>query len=155
MTVGKVLGNFVGPYPWNFPLILLWEKPVCVVLGVWDLVDLGSDNAKKNNIVKGLLFQSIPEDLILQIGNLETGKEMWEAIKTRNLGADHVNEARLQTLITKFENLTMSDNDSIDAYAAKLSDIASKSATLREVMSEHKLVKKFLISLTRCFSISW
>lgn len=34
--------------------------------GVWVVVDLGLDEAKKNNIVKGLLFQSIPEDLILQ-----------------------------------------------------------------------------------------
>ncbi|GJZ22755.1 hypothetical protein Tco_0559794, partial [Tanacetum coccineum] len=30
---------------------------------VLDVVDSGSDDAKKNNIVKGLLFQSIPEDL--------------------------------------------------------------------------------------------
>nr|GEZ01674.1 hypothetical protein [Tanacetum cinerariifolium]GEZ04112.1 hypothetical protein [Tanacetum cinerariifolium] len=51
----------------------------------------------------------------------------------------------------KFENLEMSDNDSIDAYAAKLSGIASKSATFREVMSEHKLVKKFLTTLPRNF----
>ncbi|GKF11882.1 hypothetical protein Tco_0049808, partial [Tanacetum coccineum] len=43
----------------------------------------------------------------------------------------------------------MSDNDSVDAYAAKLSGIASKSATFGEVMSEHKLVKKFLTSLPR------
>nr|GEW33901.1 uncharacterized mitochondrial protein AtMg00810-like [Tanacetum cinerariifolium] len=89
------------------------------------------------------------QDSVLQIGNLKTGKEMWETIKTRNLGADCVKEARLQTLITEFENLKMSDNDSIDAYATKLSGIASKSATLREVMSEHKLVKKFLTSLPR------
>ncbi|GKE34574.1 uncharacterized mitochondrial protein-like protein [Tanacetum coccineum] len=45
----------------------------------------------------------------------------------------------------------MSDNDTIDAYAAKFSGIASKSATLGEVMSEHKLVKKFLTSLPRWF----
>nr|GEV28689.1 hypothetical protein [Tanacetum cinerariifolium] len=43
------------------------------------------------------------------------------------------------------------DNGTIDAYAAKLSDIASKSATLREVMLEHKLVKKFLTRLPRRF----
>ncbi|GKD13638.1 hypothetical protein Tco_1198045 [Tanacetum coccineum] len=107
--------------------------------GVWDVVDPGSDDAKKNNIVKGLLFQSILEDLILQIGNLKIGKEMWEAIKTHNLGVDRVKEARLQTLITEFENLKMLDNGAIDEYAAKLSGIASKSATLGEVMSEHKL----------------
>ena len=50
--------------------------------GVWDVVDLGSNNYKSNNIVKGLLFQSTPEDLILQIRNLRTAKEMWDAIKT-------------------------------------------------------------------------
>ncbi|GKD18400.1 uncharacterized mitochondrial protein-like protein [Tanacetum coccineum] len=132
----------------------IWRMRMEVLLGihgVWDVVDPGSDDAKKNNIVKGLLFQSIPEDLILQIGNLKTGKEMWEAIKTRNLGADRVKEARLQTLITEFENLKMLDNGTIDEYAAKLSGIASKSATLGEVMSEHKLVKKFLTSLPRRF----
>nr|GEY26303.1 hypothetical protein [Tanacetum cinerariifolium] len=76
---------------------------------------------------------------------------MWEAIKTCNLGVDHVKQARLQTLFTEFENLKMSDNDTIDAYATKLSGIASKSTTLGEVMSEHKLVKKFLTSLPRRF----
>ncbi|GJS62155.1 hypothetical protein Tco_0093470 [Tanacetum coccineum] len=46
----------------------------------------------------------------------------------------------------------MPDNDSIDAYATKLSGIASKSATLGEVMSEHQACKKkFLTSLPRCF----
>ncbi|GJY94605.1 uncharacterized mitochondrial protein-like protein [Tanacetum coccineum] len=76
---------------------------------------------------------------------------MWVAIKTFNLGADRVKEVRLQTLITEFENMKMLDNGTIDEYAAKLSGIASKSATLGEVMSEHKLVKKFLTSLPRRF----
>ncbi|GKC46437.1 hypothetical protein Tco_1064159 [Tanacetum coccineum] len=45
----------------------------------------------------------------------------------------------------------MSDNGTIDEYARKLSCIASKLATLGEVMSEHKLVKKFLTFLLRRF----
>ncbi|GJR13416.1 hypothetical protein Tco_0796068 [Tanacetum coccineum] len=117
----------------------IWSMRMEVFLGiygVWDVVDPGLANSKKNNIVKGLLFQSFPEDLVLQIGNLKTEKEMWEAIKTRNLGTDRVKEARLQTLIMEFENMKMLDNDSIDAYAAKFLGIASKSAMLGEVMSE-------------------
>nr|GFA00155.1 hypothetical protein [Tanacetum cinerariifolium] len=110
----------------------IWSMCMEVLLGihgVWDVVDPGLDDAKKNNIVKGLLFQSIPEDLVLQIGNLKTRKEMWGAIKTRNLRADRVKEARLQTLITEFKNLKMLDKYTIDEYAARLSGIASKSAT--------------------------
>ncbi|GKE70562.1 pol polyprotein [Tanacetum coccineum] len=121
----------------------IWRIRMEVLLGihgVWDVVDPRSDDAKKNNIVKLLLFQSISEDLVLQIENLKTGKEMWEAIKTRNLGE-----------VMSEHNLKMLDNGTIDEYAAKLSGIASKSATLGEVMSEHKLVKKFLTSLPRRF----
>nr|GEW13784.1 hypothetical protein [Tanacetum cinerariifolium] len=117
--------------------------------GITKVVDSGLTDAKKNDFVKGLLFQSIPEDLILQIGNLKIGKEMWEAIKNRNLEVDRVKETRLITLITEFENLKMLDNGNIYEYAAKLSGIASKSATLGEVMSKHKLVKKFLTSLSK------
>ncbi|GJV95048.1 uncharacterized mitochondrial protein-like protein [Tanacetum coccineum] len=108
----------------------IWRMRIKVLLGiheVWDVVDLSSDDAKKNNI------------------------EMWEAINTHNLGVDRVKEARLQILITEFDNLKMLDNDTIDEYAANLTGIASKSATLGEVMSEHKLVKKFLTSLPRQF----
>nr|GEX18589.1 hypothetical protein [Tanacetum cinerariifolium] len=120
----------------------IWSMRMEVLLGihkVWEVVDSGLADAKKNDFVKGLLFQSIPEDLVLQIGNLKTEKETWEAIKTRNLKVNCVKEARLQTLITEFENLKMLDNGTIDEYAAKLSSIASKSATLEEVMSKHKM----------------
>ncbi|GKF99155.1 pol polyprotein, partial [Tanacetum coccineum] len=84
--------------PTNYTIWRMRMEVLLGIHGVWDMVDPGSDDAKKNDIVKGLLFQSIPEDLVLQIGNLKTGKEMWEAIKTRNLGADHVKESRLQNL---------------------------------------------------------
>lgn len=73
-----------------------------VIHGVWDVVDPRLDDVKKNNIMKGLLFQSISEYLILQVGHLRTGKEMWDAIKTRNLGADQVKKSKLQKLVIEF-----------------------------------------------------
>lgn len=39
------------------------------------------------------LFQSIPEALILQVGNLDTAKGVWDAIKARHLGAERIKEA--------------------------------------------------------------
>ncbi|GJZ67401.1 pol polyprotein [Tanacetum coccineum] len=89
----------------------IWRMSMEVLLGihrVWDVVDPGSADAKKNNIVKGLLFQLIPEDL----------------------------EARLQTLITEFENLKLLDNDSIYAYAAKLSGLTIPTGIVTQVEEE-------------------
>lgn len=57
----------------------IWRMHMGVLFwihSVWDMIDLGLDDMKTNNIVKGLLFHLIPEDLILPIGNLKTRKEM-------------------------------------------------------------------------------
>ena len=96
-----------------------------------------------------LLFQSIPETLVLQIGELDSPKDAWEAIKTRYVGAERVKEARLQTLMNQFDRLTMKETETIDDFTGKLSEISSKSASLGENIEESKLVKKFLKSLLR------
>jgi len=41
-------------------------------------------------MARGLLVQSIPEALTLQVGNLQTAKEVWDSIKTRHVGAERV-----------------------------------------------------------------
>lgn len=115
----------------------------------WDTIDPGSTDQKKNVTAIALLFQSIPETLILQVGELTTSKEIWEAIKSRHLGADRVKEARLQTLMTEFDRLKMNDSDSVDDFAGRISGLASKATSLGEVLDESKLVKKFLKGLPR------
>ncbi|XP_018515120.1 uncharacterized protein LOC103873362 [Brassica rapa] len=106
--------------------------------------DEGSAEDNKNDIATGLLFQSIPENLILQVGEVCYPKEIWGAIKSRNRGADSVREARLQTLINEFECLRMNDSDSIDIFSGNLSELASKAASLGQSFEELKIVKKFL-----------
>ncbi|KAJ0826322.1 hypothetical protein HanRHA438_Chr17g0813011 [Helianthus annuus] len=79
----------------NYTIWSIRMEVIFGIHGVWDVIDPGSDDAKKNNVAKALLFQSIPEEQILQIENLKSAKEMWEAIQSRNLGAERVKEARL------------------------------------------------------------
>ncbi|KAJ9543760.1 LOW QUALITY PROTEIN: hypothetical protein OSB04_023467 [Centaurea solstitialis] len=100
---------------------------------------------RKNNIAIAVLFQAILEDLILQVGTMDMAKEIWDAIKTRHLGADRGRDARLQTLITEFDNLKMKETSTIDEFTSQLSGIASKSRSLGETLDEKKLVKNFLL----------
>ena len=88
---------------------------------VRESVEPGSDEEVKNNVANVLMFQSIPENLILQIGDQDSPEEIWEAVKSRNLGAERVKEARPQTLMYEFERLRMKDTDSIDAFSGKIS----------------------------------
>lgn len=96
-----------------------------------------------------LIFQSIPEALILQVGALDNAKKVWEAIKARYMGEERVKKARLQTLVADFDCLKMKEADTVDSFVGKLSEIISNSAALGESIDETELVKKFLHSLPR------
>lgn len=147
----------VGPSSIRFPMLsstnyTVWAMRMKVALKVnkvWESVDPGNKDEEKNNLAIALLFQSIPEALTLQVGDLDTAKAVWDAIKARHVGAERVREARLQTLMADFDRLKMKDEDTIDTFVGKLAEISSKSASLGEIIEESKLVKKFLKSLPR------
>ncbi|KAG7585452.1 Ribonuclease H-like superfamily [Arabidopsis thaliana x Arabidopsis arenosa] len=133
----------------NYTVWVMRMKPMLRVNKVWEAIDPGSTDDDKNDMAKVLLFQSIPESLILQVGEYETAKQVWDAIKTRYIGADRVKEARLQTLTAEFDRIKMKETESIDEFVGKLSEISTKSAALGEKIEEIKLVKKFLKCLPR------
>ena len=130
----------------------VWSMKMKVLLNiykVWETIEPGMEDPDKNNIASGLLFQAIPESLILQVGKQETSKGIWDAVKAHNVGADRVKEARLQTLMTEFGMIKMKDSDTIDSFAGKLLEMTSKSAALGKIIEKNVLVKKFLNSLPR------
>ena len=118
----------------NYTVWAIRIKVVLKVHKVWDAVEDESDLGEKNDMAIALIFQSIPETLILQVGELDTAKKVWEAIKSRHMGAERVREARLQTLMAEFDRLRMKDTDTIDDFVGKLSEISSKSSALGETI---------------------
>ncbi|XP_076948289.1 uncharacterized protein LOC143620482 [Bidens hawaiensis] len=124
----------------NYTIWAMHMRMLMNVHGVWDTIDPGYGEVKQNNIEIALIFQSIPEAQILQVGNLRMAKEMWEALKTRHLGAERVKEAKLQTLMSEFDGLKMKEARTIDDYAAMLSSYSSKAATLGEIFPEEKMI---------------
>jgi hypothetical protein len=76
---------------------------------------------------------------------------VWDALKTRYLGADRVQQARIQTLNHEFELLAMKDSDSSDEFARKIGAIVSKFQTLGANIEEKIRVKKVLTSAPNRF----
>lgn len=116
---------------------------------VCEVVETETKNNENNDMALALLFQSRPESLILQVGELDLAKQVWEAIKKRHVGTNRIKEARLLTLMAEFDRLKMKDSESIDDFGGKLSELASRSAALGIIIEEAKLVKKFFMSLPR------
>lgn len=86
---------------------------------VWEVVEAEVQDNEKSNMAMALIFQSIPEALILQVGEFDTAKKVWDAIRTRHVGAERVKDARLHTLMADFDRLTVKETETIDKFVRK------------------------------------
>ncbi|XP_076917017.1 uncharacterized protein LOC143576926 [Bidens hawaiensis] len=136
----------------NYTIWAMRTRAIFNVYGMWDAIELGIGvDAKIDNIAIALLFQSIPEEQIMQVGNLGSAEEMWEVINTRHLGIERVWEARLQTLLLELYPLKMKDSSSVDDFMSNLLGISSKATSLGSTIEETRLAKKFLNWLPKQF----
>nr|GEW76415.1 serpin-ZX [Tanacetum cinerariifolium] len=104
---------------------------------------LFQDN-KKDKTAIAFLFQALPEEQLLQIAKHKTAKAIWDALKTRLIGEERVQQARLQTLKFDFEMLHMKEDETIDTFTGKLTTLVNKAASLGHIMEDETLVRKLL-----------
>nr|GEW53425.1 zinc finger, CCHC-type [Tanacetum cinerariifolium] len=80
-------------------------------------------NEKKENTSKAIIFQTLPQDVLMQVAQYSTAKEVWDSIKVKHLGANLVQKARLQTLRSELETLRIKPNEKVSDFGGKLSSI--------------------------------
>jgi len=86
----------------------------------------------KDRKVKAHLLQCIPDDILMQVAKKKSGKEVWDSLKARFVGADRVRDARLQTLKSEFDAVEMKDDDPLDQVVGRLTALSVKSSSLGE-----------------------
>nr|GEX43348.1 hypothetical protein [Tanacetum cinerariifolium] len=102
-----------------------------------------TDNRKYKTAI-AFLYQPLPEDQLLQITKYKTAKAIWNALKTRHIGEERVQQARLQTLKSEFEMLHMKEDETIDAFTTRLTTLVNKASSLGHTMEDETLVLKLL-----------
>ncbi|XP_023755978.1 uncharacterized protein LOC111904440 [Lactuca sativa] len=99
---------------------------------------------KKDKMALAAIYQGITEDLILSLAEKKTTKEAWEALKTMFVGAKRVKIARIQTLKTEFEALSMMESEGVDEFVVKVINTVSTLRTLGDTIEESYMVKNLL-----------
>ena len=94
----------------------------------------------------------MPSSNLLMISTIEVAKESWDILHVHFEETNAVLESSLELLTTKFENLRMSEEETISDFNGKLCDNANESFFLREKILKEKLVKKALRSLPPRFA---
>nr|GEZ54218.1 ribonuclease H-like domain, reverse transcriptase, RNA-dependent DNA polymerase [Tanacetum cinerariifolium] len=76
----------------------------------------------------------------------KTTKELWESLKKRHVGEERVRQAWLQSLMIGFQTLQMKEDNTMDAFTAKLNGYATKAKVLGKTLDKSLLVRKLLDS---------
>ncbi|KAF5462373.1 hypothetical protein F2P56_018390, partial [Juglans regia] len=81
----------------------------------------------------------------------ENCKEAWDILEITHEGTKAVKNSKLQMLTTSFEELRMKDDETFDAFYAKLNDVVNSRFNLGDRIPENRIVRKVLRSLPERF----
>jgi hypothetical protein len=74
-------------------------------------------------------------------------------LETTNEGTKLVKSAKLQMLISRFEEIKMLEEETFGEFYSKISDLRNSMVSLGKPISDVKLIRKILRSLPECFRI--
>jgi len=99
------------------------------------------------------LYQLLSPSEFAKISNSEFAKEAWQILETTYEGTKLVKSAKLQMLISRFEEIKMLEDEIFVGFYSKISDLRNSMMSLGKTASDVKLIRKILRSLPECFRI--
>ena len=123
--------------------------------GVWEAIEpkdpKSTTEEKTDKRALAVIYQGVPEDILLSIAEKKTSKEAWNAIKVMSLGAEKVKVAKAQTLKCEFEAMCMKESEQLDEFYLELNSLVTNIRALGEKVEEAYVVKKLLRAVPLSF----
>jgi hypothetical protein len=135
---------------------------------VWQIVEISwikpeattaelsmSQNSARPSNDKALhaLCQVLSPSEFVRISNCESAKEAWQILETTYEGTKLVKFAKLQMLISRFEDIKMLENETFGEFYTRINNLRNSMVSLGKRVSDVKLIKKILRSLPERFRI--
>jgi len=141
-----------------------WKARMCFFLksiDCWSIVETGwtkpeettlelvpQKNARlSNDKALHALCQALSPSEFAKISNCESAQEAWQILETTYEGTKLVKSAKLQMLISRFEEIKMLEEETFGEFYSKVSDLRNSMVSLGKPISDVKLIRKILRSL--------
>jgi hypothetical protein len=99
------------------------------------------------------LCQALSPSEFAKISNCESAQEAWKILETTYEGTKLVKSAKLQMLISRFEEIKMLEEETFGEFYSKMSDLRNSMVSLGKPISDVKFIRKILRSLPERFRI--
>jgi hypothetical protein len=112
-----------------------WTKPTDATLKL-----VTEKNARlSNDKALHALCQALSPSEFVRISNSESAKKAWQILETTYEGTKLVKSAKLQMLISKFEEIKMLEDETFREFYSKMSDLRNSLVSLGKTVSDVKL----------------
>nr|GFA55777.1 zinc finger, CCHC-type [Tanacetum cinerariifolium] len=111
----------------NYTTWALLMETILKAHGLWKTIDTEDTvDEKKAHTSKAMIFQTLFEDVLMQVAQCSTTKEVWDLIKVLFIGVDLVQKARSQTLKSELESLKMKERETIKWFCKQIEQYKGK-----------------------------
>jgi len=124
-----------------------------VVLSQWIQLVPEKNAQLPNDKALHALCQALSPSKFARISNSESAKEVWQILETTYESTKLVKSAKLQMLISKFEEIKMLEDETFGEFYSKMNDLRNQMVSLGKTVSDVKLIRKILRSLPELFRI--
>jgi hypothetical protein len=126
-----------------------WTKPKDTTLELVPQKNTRLSNGKALHA----LCQTLSPSEFAKISNYESAQEAWQILETTYEGTKLVKSAKLQMLISKFQEIKMLEEETFGEFYSKMSELRNSMVSLGKPVSDVKLIRKILRSLLERFRI--
>lgn len=119
--------------------------------GVWETIEQVDPKEQVDKVALAMIYESIPEDILLSILKKKKSKNAWEALRTMSQGADRAKAAKVYILKLEFETLRMKDTEALDDFYSKFNGLVTNICALGEDVKEAYVVKKLIRAVPQKF----
>ena len=116
-----------------------WTRPEAAKSN-WDKAALVVANA--NSKAHNAIFCGVSPDEFHKISHVSIANEAWQILETTYEGTKKVKDTKFQMLTTRFEELKMSEDESLDSFYGKLNEVVIEKLNLGEKTEDSKVVRK-------------
>ncbi|XP_074327465.1 uncharacterized protein LOC141665377 [Apium graveolens] len=132
----------------NYTAWAMKMRAVMMAHEIWEEIEPTNTKAlvdvKADRFVVAVIYQAIPEDILLAVVEKTSAKGVWDTVKMMCQGAERVKQAIVQTLKMELETRSMKETESMDDFSMTLIGLVINMRALGEIVDEYYVVKKLL-----------
>ncbi|XP_057540747.1 uncharacterized protein LOC130818601 [Amaranthus tricolor] len=108
-------------------------------------------NKRRDHYALSIIYRGLHETILPTIMTATTAKEAWSTLETKYRGSEKVILFKLQSLWGQFDSMQMTDNESIQSYTDRVSNIVNQIRSNGDTIENVKIIRKILRTLTKKF----